>query len=200
MAQYYFDTLFPRIPEVARREILSQLEYRGLPTKGSGSTGTTKQPDTGVRRPPSVKAALSVNLGQRAPHRAGQREEGRGIDPTLKGETARKEKERSGSRDLDAGGGIQADYTRARSPPRGEYRSSDRDYRDRGDRRDYDRNDRDRSRDRHYDRRDRDYERRDRDYDRRDRDYDRRDRDRGRDRDYERSRDRDHGRDRDYRR
>jgi len=190
VAQYYFDTLFPRIPEVARREILSQLEYRGLPTKGSGSTGTTKQPDTGVRRPPSVKAALSVNLGQRAPHRAGQREEGRGIDPTLKnsGEAPRKEKERSGSRDLDAGGGAQADFTRAaRSPPRGEYRSSDRDYRDRGDRRDYDRKDRDRSRDR-------DYDRRDRDYDRRDRDYDRRDRDRGRDREYERSRDRDHRR------
>eukprot|EP00959_Pyramimonas_sp_CCMP1952_P192760 4030607-Pyramimonas_sp.AAC.1 len=61
----------------------------GLPTKAVGGGGTGLGPnrnnDSGIRRPPSVKAALSVNLGQRAPHRADAREEGRGIDPTLNG-------------------------------------------------------------------------------------------------------------------
>lgn len=167
LEQYYFDTLFPRIPEVARRDILAQLEYRGLPTKGSGATGTTKQPDSGVRRPPSVKASLSVNLGQRAPHRSGQREEGRGIDPTLKfagegGRAADREKARSGSRDLDG--------TRSGSPSRGEYRPRERDSRDRERERDYERKPRERSRERDHETR-RDYERDSRrDYDERRRD------------------------------
>lgn len=74
--QYYFDTLFPRIPEVARREIVARLEDMGLPTKSGGATGAgAPKGDSGNKRPPSVKAALSVNLGQRAPHRADVREQ-----------------------------------------------------------------------------------------------------------------------------
>ncbi|KAL3525057.1 hypothetical protein ACH5RR_013429 [Cinchona calisaya] len=75
LGQYYFDTLFPRIPVPVMRTIVSNLEKLKLPTKHCGTTGeTTRGSDETARRPPSVKAALSVSFGQRAPHRASTRD------------------------------------------------------------------------------------------------------------------------------
>ncbi len=70
--QYYFDTLFPRIPVPILRQITAHLERMKLSTQPSGVTGTGGRHggDDTARRPPSVKAALSVSFGQRAPHRA----------------------------------------------------------------------------------------------------------------------------------
>eukprot|EP01018_Ginkgo_biloba_P022375 Gb_07116 [translate_table: standard] len=47
-----------------------------LPTQCAGVTGdaTRRASDDTARRPPSVKAALSVSFGQRAPHRASTRD------------------------------------------------------------------------------------------------------------------------------
>ncbi|PQQ12927.1 pre-mRNA-splicing factor 38B [Prunus yedoensis var. nudiflora] len=75
-AAYYFDTLFPRIPVPVLRQIVAHLEKMKLPTKLSGITGeaTRHGSDDTARRPPSVKAALSVSFGQRAPHRASTRD------------------------------------------------------------------------------------------------------------------------------
>lgn len=74
--QYYFDTLFPRIPVPVLRQIIINLEKMKLPSKHSGVTGDTNRygSDDTARRPPSVKAALSVSFGQRAPHRASTRD------------------------------------------------------------------------------------------------------------------------------
>ncbi|KAF8412873.1 hypothetical protein HHK36_000845 [Tetracentron sinense] len=75
-SNYYFDTLFPRTPVPIMRQIVANLERMKLPTKHSGVTGETSRhgSDDTVRRPPSVKAALSVSFGQRAPHRASTRD------------------------------------------------------------------------------------------------------------------------------
>ncbi|XP_021721095.1 pre-mRNA splicing factor SR-like 1 isoform X1 [Chenopodium quinoa] len=172
LGQYYFDTLFPRIPVTVVRQVVSHLEKMKLPTKSSGSIGENSRlgsEDT-ARRPPSVKAALSVSFGQRAPHRASTRDSSpvrRAVPPPP----------------YDRGG---SDDPR-RSPSRHRSQSrdlSDREYFDRdvgkGRSRDQDR---DRDRDRY---RDRDFWDRDRDRERshdRERDYDReRDRRRGYDR------------------
>lgn len=74
--QYYFDTLFPRIPVPVMRQIVSNLERLKMSTQSSGVTGTGSRHATEdtARRPPSVKAALSVSFGQRAPHRASTRD------------------------------------------------------------------------------------------------------------------------------
>ncbi|KAJ7519939.1 hypothetical protein O6H91_20G060500 [Diphasiastrum complanatum] len=74
--QYYFDTLFPRIPVPVLRQITANLERMKLPTQPAGVTGTggRHSSDDTVRRPPSVKASLSVSFGQRAPHRASTRD------------------------------------------------------------------------------------------------------------------------------
>ncbi|GJY67569.1 pre-mRNA-splicing factor 38B-like protein isoform X1 [Tanacetum coccineum] len=75
LGQYYFDTLFPRIPVPVMRAITANLEKLKLPTKHCGVTGeSTRGSDDMARRPPSVKAALSVSFGQRAPHRASTRD------------------------------------------------------------------------------------------------------------------------------
>ncbi|KAK3020044.1 hypothetical protein RJ639_003357 [Escallonia herrerae] len=177
LGQYYFDTLFPRIPVPVMRSIVANLEKMKLPTKHAGVTGdTTRGSDDTARRPPSVKAALSVSFGQRAPHRASTRDSSpvrRTLPPPS----------------YDRGSG---DDSR-RSPSRRRCQSrelSDRDYVDRSRDQDRDR-DRDRNRDRDRDRdrgrdkvRDEDRER-ERDRDRR-HDYDRRSRESSR-RDYDRS-------------
>ncbi|XP_027179214.1 pre-mRNA splicing factor SR-like 1 isoform X1 [Coffea eugenioides] len=167
LGQYYFDTLFPRIPVPVLRSVVSNLEKLKLPTKHCGTTGeSTRGSDETARRPPSVKAALSVSFGQRAPHRASTRDSSpvRRTIPTP-----------SYDRDDDS----------RRSPSGRQSQSrelSDRDYIDRDRGRDRDRNrDRERDRDREqYRDRERD---RDRDRERR-YDYDRRSRESGRD--YER--------------
>ncbi|KAK1259330.1 hypothetical protein QJS04_geneDACA005540 [Acorus gramineus] len=76
LGQYYFDTLFPRIPVPVLRQITAHLERLKLPSKHCGVTGesTRHGSDDTARRPPSVKAALSVSFGQRAPHRASTRD------------------------------------------------------------------------------------------------------------------------------
>ncbi|CAN6331593.1 unnamed protein product [Urochloa humidicola] len=140
LGQYYFDSLLPRIP---------------LPVTRQGSEDT-------ARRPPSVKASLSVSFGQRAPHRASTRDS-------------------SPVRRTIAHDGPQ----RSHSPSR---RSGSREGpdRDRSDR-ELDRSSRDRDQDRDRSSRDRDRSSRDQDRDRHIRDYHRRERD-SRDRDYYRSR------------
>ncbi|KAK6932373.1 Pre-mRNA-splicing factor 38 [Dillenia turbinata] len=180
LGQYYFDTLFPRTPVTIMRQIVANLERLKLPTKHSGVTGDANRhaSDETARRPPSVKAALSVSFGQRAPHRASTR------DSSPVRRTITPSHDRNGSDDS------------RRSPSRGRSRShdiSDRDYLDR---------DRDRDRDQERERgRDRDrgrdqYRERDRDRDR-NRDMDReRDRERGRERDRDREREKDRDRER----
>ena len=176
--QYYFDTLFPRIPVPVLRQVVSNLEKLKLPTTHSGSTGETTRhgSDDTARRPPSVKAALSVSFGQRAPHRASTRDSSP-IRRTLPSH------EKNGSDDI------------RRSPSN--RRSQSREYPDRDRERDRSRSrdrDRERDRDRYCDRdrnreweRDRDRERyRDRDLDR-DQDRDRIRRDKERERERERS-------------
>ncbi|RRT49361.1 hypothetical protein B296_00024922 [Ensete ventricosum] len=139
MMQYYFDTLFPRVPVPVMRQIVANLEKLNLPTKHCGVTGETSRQgsDDIARRPPSVKAALSVSFGQRAPHRASTRDSSpvrRNLGPMH---------ERS-----DGG-----DHRRSSPSIR---RSSSRDRHDR----DHDRDHHDRDRRDHY--RDRDHSERDR--------------------------------------
>ncbi|KAL4308201.1 hypothetical protein GQ457_01G052150 [Hibiscus cannabinus] len=177
LGQYYFDTLFPRIPVPVLRQVVSNLEKMKLPTKSSGSIGDNSRhgSDDTARRPPSVKAALSVSFGQRAPHRASTRDSSpvrRTLPPPPY--------ERSNGDDVRS-----PNHRRSQSRDR-EYSDKDRDLnreKDRGDRergRDQDRSrdrDRDRQRDRSRDRdrnRERDRERR-HDYDRRSRYTDKRD-------------------------
>ncbi|XP_039048353.1 pre-mRNA splicing factor SR-like 1 isoform X2 [Hibiscus syriacus] len=180
LGQYYFDTLFPRIPVPVLRQVVSHLEKMKLPTKTSGSTGDNSLhgSDDTARRPPSVKAALSVSFGQRAPHRASTRDSSpvrRTLPPPpyerSNGDDVRSPSHRrSQSRDReysDKDGDWNRKTDRDRERERG--RDRDRDH-------DHDRQ-RDRSRDRDHDRdhnRERERERR-HDYDRRSRYMDKRD-------------------------
>lgn len=169
--QYYFDSLLPRVPLPILRQVTGHLEKLKLPTKQSGMTGDSNRHESNdtARRPPSVKASLSVSFGQRAPHRASTRDS----SPVRRTFPSKQEKERS------------YDGVHARSPPR-KRRSQSRE-RDHDSERD--RSDRDRGRymDREHDRHARDH--RDRGHHRSsysDRDGERRSRER-RDRDSDRS-------------
>eukprot|EP00798_Chlamydomonas_sp_ICE-L_P008053 gene8053-1287_t len=183
LEQYYFETIFPRIPKKVMDEIMEELHNMGLPTTGKGNGGSggasRRGTDDGNRRPASVKASLSVAMGQRAPNRAGTREDGgRRGNPS----TRAPEKER------DAKPAVRAEPRRDdmdRAPARPPARDFDRDRRDR----DADRApaiDRERDHDRPRDSRDRDF----------DRAGGRGGYDRGRGGDHDRSRDRDRGLDR----
>jgi len=172
LGQYYFDSLLPRVPLPILRQVTSHLEKLKLPTKQSGMTGDSNRLESNdtARRPPSVKASLSVSFGQRAPHRASTRDS----SPVRRTLPSKQDKERS------------YDGDRAKSPPRRRRsRSSERDHdseRDRSDR------DRGRYKDREHDRYARDH--RDRDHHRSsysDRDDERRGREK-RDRDSDRNR------------
>ncbi|XP_060182704.1 pre-mRNA splicing factor SR-like 1 isoform X2 [Lycium barbarum] len=183
LGQYYFDTLLPRIPVPVMRAAVANLEKMNLPTKLSGSTGdSSRGSEETSRRPPSVKASLSVSFGQRAPHRASTRDSSpvrRTIAPPplydkdVADDSRRSPSlRRSQSRDLSDRENSERDRGRDRERDKERTRDRDRD-RDRDRYRDQDRErerGRDRDRDRRYDERDRD----------RRRDYDR---DRGRDRD-----------------
>jgi pre-mRNA-splicing factor 38B len=78
LKQFYFETIFPRIPIVVERAIKEELRKQGLPTEAVGNGGTGGPDRRGVdepnKRPPSVKAALSVSQGQTAPNRRAARE------------------------------------------------------------------------------------------------------------------------------
>ncbi|XP_051117610.1 pre-mRNA splicing factor SR-like 1 isoform X1 [Andrographis paniculata] len=155
LGQYYFDTLLPRIPVPVLRHIVSNLENMKLPTKPCGVIGeNSRASDDTARRPPSVKASLSVSFGQRAPHRASTRDS----SPVRRTSTPIYDR----------------DDTSRRSPGRRRSQSrdlSDREYsdRDRGRERDWDREDRyhrDKDPDRNRDRDHRfDYDRKSRDRD-----------------------------------
>ena len=86
--QYYFETIFPRIPKPVHDDWLGSLRGMGLPTKAVGNGGQGGADRRGLdepnRRPASVKASLSVAFGQRAPNRATAREEGRGLGAGMK--------------------------------------------------------------------------------------------------------------------
>jgi pre-mRNA-splicing factor 38B len=86
--QYYFETIFPRIPKPVQDAMVAQLAQYELPTKAVGNAGQGGPDRRGVeepnRRPASVKASLSVAFGQRAPNRAAAREEGRGLGAGMK--------------------------------------------------------------------------------------------------------------------
>ena len=139
--QYYFDSLLPRVPLPILRQVTGHLEKLKLPTKQSGMTGDSNRHESNdtARRPPSVKASLSVSFGQRAPHRASTRDS----SPVRRTLPSKQEKDRS------------YDGDRARSPPRKHRsRSRERDHdseRDRSDR------DRGRYKDRDHDRHARDH-------------------------------------------
>ncbi|KAL0463118.1 UNVERIFIED_CONTAM: Pre-splicing factor SR-like 1 [Sesamum latifolium] len=187
LGQYYFDTLFPRIPVPVMRTIVANLENMKLPSKHCGVTGeSTRGSEETARRPPSVKAALSVSFGQRAPHRASTRDSSpvrRTVTPSYdRDDDSRRSPNRHRSQSRDLSDREYADRERERERDRGRERDRER---DRGRERDRSR-DRDRDRDRERERgRDRDRERdresvrerdRERDRDRR-YDYDRRSRD-----------------------
>uniref|UniRef100_A0A0D9WLP6 Pre-mRNA-splicing factor 38 n=1 Tax=Leersia perrieri TaxID=77586 RepID=A0A0D9WLP6_9ORYZ len=167
LGQYYFDSLLPRVPLLILRQVTSHLEKMKLPTKQSGMTGDSSRlgSDDTARRPPSVKASLSVSFGQRAPHRASTRDS----SPIRKTLPSVRDRERS------------SDGERPRSSPRRRRsRSREHDHNSQRDRSDRDRGrHKDREHDRHArDDRDRDYRRSSyssRDVDRQDRE--RRDRD-----------------------
>ncbi|GLC44368.1 hypothetical protein PLESTB_000476900 [Pleodorina starrii] len=189
LSQYYFETIFPRIPKPVQDVINEELKSRNLPTtaKGNGGAGGTDRrgvDDTGNRRPASVKASLSVAFGQRAPNRSGAREEGRGRDPSA---TMR---DNAGGGGGGGGGASRARGSASPDPPR------ERDRREPPPaRRDYDRDRDGRDRGGGADWRDRSYDR-----DRRDAREPERGRDRGRDDDrgYDRNYDRDRARGRTY--
>lgn len=86
--QYYFETIFPRIPKPVNDEWIGNLRGMGLPAKAVGNGGQGGPDRRGLdepnRRPASVKASLSVAFGQRAPNRATAREEGRGLGAGMK--------------------------------------------------------------------------------------------------------------------
>ncbi|XP_055800980.1 pre-mRNA splicing factor SR-like 1 isoform X2 [Solanum dulcamara] len=183
LGQYYFDTLLPRIPVPVMRTAVASLEKMNLPTKPSGSIGdSSRGSEETSRRPPSVKASLSVSFGQRAPHRASTRD-----SSPIRRTIAPPPYDKDGANDSRRSPSMRRSQSRDLSDRENSERGRDRD------------RDKERTRDRERDRdqeRERERERgRDRDRDRR---YDH-ERDRERDRDRRHDYDRDRGRDRDRR-
>lgn len=82
--------------------------------------------DDGGKRPASVKASLSVALGQRAPNRAGAREEGRGLGAGLRGVAGPRRRSPSNDRIREQQPGPRR---RSRSPYRRDAGRDDRDHR-----------------------------------------------------------------------
>lgn len=60
--QYYFETIFPRIPKPVQDSFMQRFGEMGLPTKPVGNAGQggsdRRGVDEGNRRPASVKASL----------------------------------------------------------------------------------------------------------------------------------------------
>ena len=145
-SQYYFETIFPRIPKKVEDDIQAALRSRGLPTKGKGNGGcggaNRRGGDEGNRRPASVKASLSVAFGQRAPNRAGTRKltgDGRAGAGGSSRDRSRDPSREPAAADERRGAGYGRSRSSSRERPRDRYNgydSRDRD-RDRGAR-DYD--------------------------------------------------------------
>ncbi|KAI3432834.1 hypothetical protein D9Q98_010418 [Chlorella vulgaris] len=91
--QFYFETIFPRVPKPVHDDICGRLKEMGLPTAVVGNAGQggadRRGVNDGTARPASVKASLSVAFGQRAPNRAGAREQGRGMGSELQAGSSR---------------------------------------------------------------------------------------------------------------
>lgn len=84
--QYYFETIFPRIPKLVSDDIKVELKNMGLATEALGNGGQgggDRRGGGSSARPASVKASLSVAFAQRAPNRAGATEKGRGLGADL---------------------------------------------------------------------------------------------------------------------
>ncbi|KAL3680077.1 hypothetical protein R1sor_023033 [Riccia sorocarpa] len=144
--QHYFDTLLPRIPVPIMRQVTSNLEQLKISAQPAGVTRTGSRHGSEdaahSRKPPSVKSALSVSFGQRAPHRASTRDSspvrrnlstsresrGREDEPRVSQYEYRRhrkdkeedtlrhtERERERSRDRDTGGDRFGDRSRDRS-------------------------------------------------------------------------------------
>ncbi|CAL8462049.1 g1580 [Coccomyxa elongata] len=182
LEQYYFETIFPRVPKLVHDDFVSKLTAMGLPSRAVGNAGQGGTDRRGIeeanRRPASVKASLSVAFGQRAPNRATAREEGRGLGAGMKGGSGaavapppRSPRDRDRDRDRRPGGHSSRDQDRDRVRDRHTshpYRNGDR-HKDRdGDRRRDEGGDRkrhredegrDRGRDRKHSDRDRDRDR-----------------------------------------
>ena len=129
--QYYFETIFPRIPEVTRRELVRAIRERGYaaePVGLGGVSGPSRRGDDGRARPQSVKAALSVDVGQRAPHVKGAGERGRGFDQGPRARDHARFGGARGSRGRDGGWdrGRRRDDWRDERPPRDRSRDGDR--------------------------------------------------------------------------
>ncbi|EFJ15936.1 hypothetical protein SELMODRAFT_234158 [Selaginella moellendorffii] len=161
---HYFDTIFPRIPVPVARQIASHLERLKLPTTPQGTTGRHSSEET-ARRPPSVKAALSVSFGQRAPHRASTRDSSpvrRSLPPSNGNNNNNNNNNNTDDRSSRGQDRTreERDRGRDREVERERPRSRDSDYRDRGrdrrDRRDREERDKDRHSSRERENRDRD--------------------------------------------
>ena len=136
--QYYFETIFPRVPEVTRRQLVAVIKEQGFSDQalGCGGVGGSRRGhDDGRVRPQSVKAALSVNLGQRAPHVSGTERERR-VDASRRhdrddyqGKNSGKVRyqERSRDRGYDRGYDRRDDRDSNRNYDRNEHRNRDRD-------------------------------------------------------------------------
>ena len=68
LEQHYFETIFPRIPEVARREMVQRIKDLGYSDRGlgCGGQGGTRRNDSSNGRPQSVKHSLSMQVGRKA--------------------------------------------------------------------------------------------------------------------------------------
>lgn len=144
--QHYFETIFPRIPEVARRQLVARIKELGYSDKplGCGGQGGSRKNDSGHGRPQSVKDSLSMRVGRRAPisdrddGRRGGKHHHRGNDRYDR--DSRRDRSRDRSRDRDRRRSRSRDRDRDRDRGDDRYRPYDR--RDRYDRRDDDRYDR----------------------------------------------------------
>lgn len=158
--QYYFETIFPRIPKKVEDDIQVELRRRNLPTKGKGNGGCggadRRGGDDGNRRPASVKASLSVAFGQRAPNRAGTKTWKDDRIKTAAGGGGGREPSKERVRE----------HSREQQPSADEWRGRERGYHGRSSSREqprdryssYDSRDRDRERERERDRGGRDYD------------------------------------------
>ncbi|CAK0783684.1 hypothetical protein CVIRNUC_006883 [Coccomyxa viridis] len=185
LEQYYFETIFPRIPKLVQDQFETKLTTMGLPSKAVGNAGQGGPDRRGIeeanRRPASVKASLSVAFGQRAPNRATAREEGRGLGAGMKGGAGQSHRSPDRPKDKDRDRDRDRHRDREKDHESSKHRGDDK----RQEHRDGDKH-RDKDRDRHGDR-DRDRHRDGhRDERKRHREYDERDRDRRQDKDYRR--------------
>ena len=74
LEQRYFETILPRIPEVARREIVERIKELGYSDKGLGCGGKGGSRIAGGSQPQSVKNSLATHVGRRAPSASGRRD------------------------------------------------------------------------------------------------------------------------------